>query len=134
MTVRNSDIELPVRLPEGEQKVSFLPDESKEMERTRRIIEQQGHRPYAPVNARDHSQRLQTAPEEGMQNALLEHPELENLQYLDGLPDDFVPSARNWQAYEEYKKAQEEKKLRNELQLNNAPKFSNSPKPRPAGM
>jgi hypothetical protein len=116
---------------------SFLVEETKAMERKRRLAEQQGERRLASVKARDHStdETQHQAPEGEMQNNLLQHPDLDS-QRFDGIDPNLNPEpALNTDARREYdnEKREQEREKQNRLEHNltntNTPRYSSTPRP-----
>ncbi len=114
----------------GKPSTSFLVDETRTMERERRLEEQQGHRRLAKVNARDHhDESPQSALEGELQNNILQNPWLDN-QRFDGIDPNLNPEPPlNTAARREYDNERREQEMEKQLRLGNMPKFSNSPKP-----
>lgn len=114
---------------------SMLPDETRQMERRRRLIEQQGHRHLARVNARSHDadfrddNALSNDMGEKMQNSIEQNPWLDT-QRLDGIdiqnmnPDNLSPEARR--EYDNERRNQEQEK---QHRLGLALGYSKAPKP-----
>ncbi|KTC65454.1 putative Smr domain protein (plasmid) [Legionella adelaidensis] len=121
-----------IQLPDGTTvvKTSFLVDESDTMERERRLNEQQGHRQLGvKVNARDHTEKREPAPEGELQNDILAHPELENRQDLDGYDPNVSPAPPlNTDARREFDNERREQEMEKQLRLGNMPKFT-APRP-----
>lgn len=116
---------------------SFLVEETKAMERKRRLAEQQGERRLASVKARDHSadETHHQAPEGEMQNNLLQHPDLDS-QRFDGIDPNLNPEPPlNSDARREFdneKREQEREKqnrLEHSLTNTNTPRYSSTPRP-----
>lgn len=123
---------LPVRLPSGGRDGSFLAAETKSMERKRREMEQQGHRQFAQVKAREHSEeeRPNNNPEGELQNNILQHPEL-NSQRFDGVDPNLNPEPPlNSEARREYDNEKRNQEQEKQLRLGNMPKFNSAPTPR----
>lgn len=119
------------RLPTGKRKGSYLVEESRSMERKRRLIEQQGHRQLARVNAREHPETLESTPaaEGDLQNNILQHPQLDN-QRFDGIDPNLNPEPPlNTEARTKYDNERREQEMEKQLRLGNMPKMSNAPKP-----
>lgn len=130
-----SDINLPTPLTQIKAKGSFsiLVEETKDMERKRREAEQNGHKRYGSVIAREHSDREpEPIPEGELQNSILQHPEL-NTQRFDGVDPNLNPEPPlNSQARLEYDNQRREQEMEKQLRLGNMPKFKNAPStPRP---
>jgi len=122
------------RLPGGREP-SLLVEETKSMDRRRREAEQQGHRQFAAVKAREHSDNeVQNPSLEGdLQNDIPQHPELIS-QRFDGVdsplnPDPPLNSAARRELDNAERKQQEELSLR----LGHQPRFSSAPTPRAGG-
>lgn len=108
---------------------SFLVDESPEMYRKHREIEQRELRRIARVNARDHSERPDVAPEGELQNSILQHPALDS-QRFDGIDPSVNPEPPlNTDARREFDNERREQEMEKQLRLGNMPKFSTAPKP-----
>ena len=117
------------RTPTG----SILVDETRTMDRQRRIAEQDGHRRLAKVHAREHNeeqqQQQQPAPEGEMQNNILQNPWLDS-QRFDGVDPNLNPEPPlNTAARREYDNERREQEMEKQLRLGNMPKFSTAPKP-----
>lgn len=126
------NIEMPSRIPKGKRGKSFLVAETKSMERKRRLMEQNGERRLARVNAREHSdeETPNNGPEEAAQNGMLQHPELDN-QRFDGVDPNLNPEpALNTEARREFDNEQRDQNNEKQLRLGNMPKFSSAPTPR----
>lgn len=120
------------RLPPGGRDGSFLVSETKSMERSRRLAEQQGHRQLGPVKAREHSdnEAMQSSPEGEFQNNILQHPELDNQRY-DGTDPHLNPEPPlNTEARREFDNERRDQEQEKQLRLGNMPKFSSAPTPR----
>ena len=123
--------ELPDRFPKGKRGGSYLVEESRSMERQRRLIEQQGHRQLGRVNAREHPEEQEHAPaaEGDLQNNILQHPELDN-QRFDGIDPNLNPEPPlNTEARTKYDNERREQEMEKQLRLGNMPKFTTAPKP-----
>lgn len=110
---------------------SFLPEETRSMERKRRLLEQQGHRKLARVHARDHSleERNDIAPEGELQNNILQNPWLDS-QRFDGIDPNLNPEPPlNSEARREYDNQRREQEMEKQLRLGHMPKFTTAPKP-----
>lgn len=110
---------------------TFLVNETKAMERRRRLAEQQGERQLAPVKAREHSDKEpQNSPEGELQNSILQHPELDS-QRFDGVDTNLNPEpALNTDARREFDNEKRNQEQEKQLRLGNMPKFSTAPTPR----
>jgi hypothetical protein len=128
---RQTEIELPTGLPEGKRASSFLVEETKSMERNRRLMEQHGEKQFASVNAREHHENEATiAPEGEPQNNILQHPDLDNQRY-DGVDPNLNPEPPlNTEARREYDNEKREQDKEKQLRLGNMPKFTTAPTPR----
>jgi hypothetical protein len=113
--------------PEG---TSFLVDETRTMERERRLQEQQGHKQLAKVNAREHpDEERQNSLEGELQNDIMQHPWLDSQNY-DGVDPNLNPEPPlNTEARREYDNERREQEKEKQLRLGNMPKFSTAPKP-----
>lgn len=111
---------------------SILQDETSAMDRERRLLEQQGHRHLARVNAREHHEKQahqQHAPEGEMQNDIMQNPWLDS-QRFDGVDPNLNPEPPlNSEARREFDNERREQEMEKQLRLGNMPKFSNTPKP-----
>jgi len=122
----------PARLPTGKKSTSFLIEDTQAMERRRRLMEQDGERRIARVNAREHpdaetaGNNLEEAPENGM----LQHPNLDN-QRFDGIDPTVNPAPNlNGEARMKYDNERRNQEQEKQLRLGNMPKFDNAPKPK----
>lgn len=123
--------DLPDQLPAGKRYASFLVDETRTMERQRRLSEQQGHRRLAKVNAREHheKQQQQAALEGELQNNIMQNPWLDS-QRFDGVDPNLNPEPPlNTEARREFDNERREQEMEKQLRLGNMPKMSNAPKP-----
>ncbi len=110
---------------------SILIDETRTMDRQRRLAEQAGQRRFAKVNAREHNEEQvqQPAPEGELQNNIAQNPWL-NSQRFDGVDTNVNPvPALNTDARREYDNERREQEMEKQLRLGNMPKFSTAPKP-----
>ena len=123
----------PTRLPIGKRgSSSMLIEETKTMERARRLAEQQGHRVLARVNAREHGNEDEkiSSPEGELQNNILQHPALDS-QRFDGIDPNLNPEPPlNTAARREYDNEKRDQEQEKQLRLGNMPKFSTAPTPR----
>lgn len=117
-------------LPNPRQQGSFLVDDTMEISREQRLLEQRGHRKFARVHERYHtSERSQLAPEGELQNNILQNPWLNN-QRFDGISPDLNPEPPlNSAARAEYDNQRREQEKEKQLRLGNIPQFSSAPKP-----
>ncbi len=116
--------------PEGSKK-SYLVDDTPEMDRARRLAEQDGHRRLAKVHAREHNlePQQQPAPEGELQNNILQNPWLDS-QRFDGVDTNLNPvPALNEEAGKEFDSERQQQEMEKQLRLGNTPKFSMAPKP-----
>ena len=120
------------RLPKNEGPVSYLVDETTKMQHEQRVLEQQGHRQYAKVNAREHHNDQQPpAPEGELQNSILQHPNLDG-QNNDGAdPNLNRTPPLNTEARTKFDNEMREQEKEKQHRLGNMPKFSNTPTPKP---
>lgn len=123
----------PTGLPGvDDSRPSILSDDTMAMDRERRLIEQQGHRHLARVNAREHPEKQaqqQHAPEGEMQNDIMQNPWLDS-QRFDGVDPNLNPEPPlNSEARREFDNERREQEMEKQLRLGNMPKFSNTPKP-----
>ena len=126
------DIEAVQPSTKGRGKSSILMAETKDMERNRRLMEQQGERRLASVKARDHSseEQVSQSPEGEMQNNILQHPELVS-QRFDGIDPNLNPEPPLYtEARREFDNEKREQEKEKQLRLGNMPKFSSAPTPR----
>lgn len=116
--------------PIGNKKGSYLSEETDSMDRKRRLVEQDGHRQLARVNARTHNENEeQPAPEGELQNSILQHPWLD-AQRFDGIDPNLNPEPPlNTDARREFDNERREQEMEKQLRLGNMPKFSTAPKP-----
>jgi hypothetical protein len=129
---RKSNTDLPTRLPPGGREGSYLVEETKSMERKRRLAEQQGERQIGSVKAREHSEEetKSNGPEGELQNTILQHPYLDN-QRNDGIDPNLNPEPPlNSEARREFDNEQREQEKEKQLRLGNMPKFTTAPTPR----
>lgn len=115
----------------GSDEPSFLAEETKTMERQRRLMEQEGHRRRARVNAREHGNEDRQARDldADFDNNPLQHPEL-NSQRFDGIDSPLNPEPPlNSEARREYDNQRREQEMEKQLRLGHMPKFSSAPKP-----
>jgi hypothetical protein len=131
--IENPNGDLPDGLPRigrRDRSGSYLADETVTMERERRLAEQQGHRQFTRVHAREHQENQEPAAPEGeLQNSILQHPELDN-QRFDGVDPNLNPEPPlNTEARREYDNERREQEKEKQLRLGNMPKFSTAPKP-----
>lgn len=120
------------RLPSGD-KSSYLSDDTATMDRNRRLMEQDGHRQHAKVNARSHNMddSQAPAPEGELQNSIQQHPWLD-AQRFDGIDPNLNPEPPlNTAARREFDNERREQEMEKQLRLGNMPKFSTAPKPSP---
>lgn len=128
---KQEDDGMPKRLPSGKNERSYLTEETRSMERQRRLIEQQGHRQLGRVNAREHPETLESAPvaEGELLNNILQHPNLDN-QRFDGIDPNLNPEPPlNTEARTKYDNERREQEMEKQLRLGNMPKMSTAPKP-----
>ncbi|MDF1758692.1 MAG: hypothetical protein P1U74_10420 [Legionellaceae bacterium] len=113
---------------------SYLVEDTENMERQRRISEQEGHRKIARVNAREHPDAENTAAmsaEAGneMQNNILQNPWLDS-QRFDGVDPNLNPEPPlNSEARREFDNERREQEMEKQLRLGNMPRVSPAPKP-----
>ncbi|QBR83865.1 hypothetical protein E3983_05590 [Legionella israelensis] len=123
---------IPDRLPPGHGDASYLVDETKSMERQRRLMEQEGHRKRARVNAREHGNEEQSQQDldADVENSPLQHPYLDKQTY-DGYDPSVNPEPPlNTEARREFDNQRREQEMEKQLRLGNMPKFTTAPKPR----
>lgn len=126
------DIDVGRATKRGRNSGSILIAETKAMERSRRLMEQQGERKLASVKAREHSTEEQTQPrpEGELQNNILQHPALDS-QRFDGVDTNLNPEPPlNTEARREFDNERREQEKEKQLRLGNMPKFSTAPTPR----
>ena len=129
---RAPNTRLPTRLPSGGREGSYLANETKTMERKRRLAEQQGERQLGPVKAREHSEEetKTNGPEGELQNSILQHPDLDSQRY-DGIDPNLNPEPPlNTDARREFDNEQRDQANEKQLRLGNMPKFTTAPTPR----
>jgi DNA-nicking Smr family endonuclease len=122
----------PTRLPSGQQKTSFLVEDTQAMERRRRLMEQDGERRIARVNAREHPEMeaASNSLEEAVENGMLQHPHLDS-QRFDGIDPSVNPAPNlNGEARMKYDNERRNQEQEKQLRLGNMPKFDKAPKPR----
>lgn len=132
MSIQNKSTGQPRRLMPSERKGSLLVDETKTMERRRRLAEQQGHRQLAPVKARQHGdeEHQQLGQEGELQNNILQHPDLDN-QRFDGIDPNLNPEPPlNSEARREFDNERRDQEKDKQLRLGNMPQFKTAPTPR----
>ena len=130
----NPDEGLPTRLPKGKRGESFLVEETKSMERKRRLAEQDGERKLARVIAREHGDEEAKSRgndlDEAEQNGMLQHPNLDS-QRFDGINPNLNPEPPlNSVARREFDNERRNQEQEKQLRLGNMPKFSSTPTPR----
>ncbi len=121
--------DLPDPLTSKAGKTSLLVEETKSMERRRRVAEQQGHRSLGSVKARDHTEERPAAAQEGeLQNDILQHPALNN-QRFDGIDPNLNPAPPlNTDARREFDNERREQEKEKQLRLGIVPDFLPAPK------
>lgn len=114
---------------------TYLADDTPTLDRQRRLIEQDGHRNYARVHAREHPEQTQSTQqslalgEEGVQNNILQNPWL-NSQRFDGIDPNLNPEPPlNTEARREFDNERREQEMEKQLRLGNMPRVSPAPKP-----
>ncbi len=112
---------------------SYLADDTQLMERQRRIHEQDGHRRYAKVHAREHTNQENVSPEHSLegqaQNNILQNPWL-NSQRFDGIDPNLNPEPPlNTEARREFDNERRQQEMEKQLRLGNVPRISPAPKP-----
>lgn len=119
------------REDKGTKRASYLSEETDEMELARRALEQEGHRRFSRVHARERNLVDQDAGlEAGAQQAMAQNPWL-NSQRFDGVDSPLSPDpAVNPEAKREFDNAQREQEKEKQLRLGNMPKFSSAPRPK----
>lgn len=127
----STEIQLPTRTSSEKGKASFLVDDTRSMERERRLSEQDGERRIARVHAREHADaEVSAGPEEAVENGMLQHPELDN-QRFDGIDPSVNPApALNDKARMEFDNERRNQEQEKQLRLGNMPKFSSAPTPK----
>ncbi|WP_242604408.1 hypothetical protein [Legionella gresilensis] len=125
-------LEVPGRFSDGQtgKRKSILRDDTPDMARKRRLLEQDGHRYLAKVHAREHnSEEDKPAPEGELQNSIKQHPWLD-AQRFDGVDPNLNPEPPlNTAARREFDNERREQEMEKQLRLGNMPKFSTAPKP-----
>ncbi|ASQ46801.1 hypothetical protein [Legionella clemsonensis] len=112
---------------------SLLFEETRSMERQRRIAEQQQHSKLAKVHAREHGDEdnKPSSPEEAMENGILQHPYLDS-QRNDGIDPGLNPEPPlNTEARREFDNERREQEMEKQLRLGNMPKMRTDPQFRP---
>jgi hypothetical protein len=119
-------------IPKRKRGESILVEDTRTMERKRRLVEQNGHRKFAKVHAREHNEEESTmAPEGELQNSIQQHPWL-NSPRFDGIDPNLNPEPPlNTEARREFDNERREQEMEKQLRLGNMPKMSTAPKPRP---
>ncbi len=108
---------------------SYLVDETTRMDRERRLNEQQGHKRFAKVYAREHNHESHHTPEGELQNKLMQNPWLDS-QRFDGIDPNLNPNPPlNTEARREFDNERREQEMAKQLRLGNMPKISSAPKP-----
>jgi len=123
------DITVPDRPSSPGDDGSYLAEDTKYKENQRRVREQEGHRKWARVNARDRrdEEQQQQSLEESFDNNPLQHPELDK-QLFDGYDPNVNPEPPlNTEARREYDKAKKEQEYELKMRLGQVP--STAPKP-----
>ncbi len=118
--------------PPGQDAVSFLSEETSFMEQARREEEKRGHSSFGKVHHKEHAdptQQSQAGIEEGVQNNIKGHPELQKQTYDGADPDVNVVPALNTTARTEYDNAKREQQHELQMRLGNMPKMGTAPKP-----
>lgn len=112
------------------RKPGYLVDETRRMARQQRLLEQEGHRHFARVNAREHPEQEPTASPGGeIQNNILQNPWL-NSQRFDGIDPNLNPEPPlNSEARREFDNERREQEMEKQLRLGNVPRVSPAPKP-----
>ncbi|CEK09812.1 hypothetical protein [Legionella hackeliae] len=121
----------PPHSKEGERSILF--EETRSMERQRRIAEQQQHSKLARVNAREHGDEdnAPRSPEEAMENGIMQHPYLDS-QRNDGIDPGLNPEPPlSTDARREYDNERREQEMEKQLRLGNMPKFRTDPQFKP---
>ena len=118
---------------DARRRSSYLADDTTTLDRQRRLIEQEGHRHYARVNAREHAeqstQQNLALGEEGVQNNILQNPWL-NSQRFDGVDPNLNPEPPlNTEARREFDNERRDQEMEKQLRLGNMPRVSAAPKP-----
>jgi hypothetical protein len=108
------------------EKVSILVEETKSMERARRLKEQQGLRALiqARVLAREHPDSPAQEFGEGYESEMLQHPLLDG-QHLDGVDNNPADPSLSPQAVEKHKEIQRKQKAEKQLKLELNPAYQN---------
>ncbi len=116
--------------PTRKRSGSYLAAETTEMDRQRRLAEQDGHRRLARVHAREHHEQQQSvAPEGELQNNIMQNPWLDS-QRFDGIDPNLNPEPPlNSEARREFDNERREQEMEKQLRLGNMPKFNPAPKP-----
>lgn len=112
---------------------SYLSDDTVTLDRQRRLLEQDGHRHFARVNAREHppeqAQQQGLAQEGDLQNNIMQNPWL-NSQRFDGIDPNLNPEPPlNTEARREFDNERREQEMEKQLRLGNMPRVSPAPKP-----
>lgn len=120
-----------VDIPDRSDQSSYLVDESRSIERKRRLLEQDGHRRLARVHAREHNdEEVNRSPEGELQNSIMQHPLLADQRY-DGYDPNVNPEPPlNSEARREFDNEKRKQEQEKQLRLGNMPKFT-APRPSP---
>lgn len=120
---------------EGDKRTrtTYLAEDTVTLDRQRRLLEQDGHRHFARVHAREHppeqAQQQNLGHEGGMQNNILQNPWL-NSQRFDGIDPNLNPEPPlNTEARREFDNERREQEMEKQLRLGNVPRVSPAPKP-----
>lgn len=108
---------------------SYLQDDTSLLERSRHTIEQQGHRQYATVHAKEHPKEDAPRDEDAQQHVLKENPWLDS-QRFDGIDPNMSPAPLvNTEARREFDNLRREQEMEKQLRLGLAPGPRFKPKP-----
>ena len=124
------ELEALVMLNKGQEtQQSFLKNDTVEMENSRRIIEQNGHKQFGKVHAHERNISRTEAMMLDETNTMKQHPSFMDSQRFDGFEKNTNPNpVDNSKAQENFQEAQEEQDLSKQLRLGNELKFTNTPK------
>lgn len=129
---RHSRFSVPPQGKGSEGGRSLLVDETVEMERERRLVEQQGHRKFGRVNAREHHEKQMQQPglESDLDMAILPNPWLQS-QRFDGIDPNLNPEPPlNSEARREFDNQRREQEMEKQLRMGLMPRFTTAPTPK----
>ncbi len=125
---RRSVIDIAAGEPERKRQRTSLAQETKSMERRRRLNEQDRERQFGSVKAREHRDNEPT-PGEELGSSMKQHAFL-NSQRFDGTDSNLNPEPPlNTDARREFDNKQREQQLEKQLRLGNMPRMGTAPTP-----